>query len=278
VGLREPRSTVRGTVILLHSMMASRRMWTVPRARGLEGALVERGLRTLCLDFRGHGESAPSASQGNRWSYDDLVREDLPAIVEAARDRWPTDRLTIVGHSLGGHVACAAASLELVDVDALVVLATNIWLPSFEPNPYLRTKKDAAARVSRTITRLRGYFPARALRLGSDDESAGVMEAWTDWWRQDRWTSADRTTDYAESLGKLRHPILAVASMGDNYLCTPDAALKFIKLAASSRTEFDLVRRADDGGPAPDHMELVTTRDAASVWQRVATFCIERPS
>src|SRR3954467_9781632 len=141
--LREPRGAIRGTAILLHSMMASRRIWTAPRARGLEGALVERGLRTLCLDFRGHGNSAPGAAQGNRWTYDDLVREDLPALVEAARDRWPRDRLSVIGHSLGAHVAAASAATKHPDIDTLVLLATNVWLPSFEPNPFLRAKKDA---------------------------------------------------------------------------------------------------------------------------------------
>ena len=277
VSLREPRGPVRGTAILLHSMMASRRMWSAPRGRGLEGALVERGLRTLCLDFRGHGNSAPGAAQGNCWTYDDLVREDLPALVEAARDRWPRDRLSIVGHSLGGHVAAASASMGLIDLDTLVLLATNVWLPSFEPNPFLRAKKEAVVRMTRGITRVRGYFPARALRLGSDDESAGMIGGWTSWWRHDRWASDDGSADYSAAMAKLSVRLLAVASVGDGYLCTPDAALRFAKLAGA-RTELDLVRRADDGGSAPDHMELVTTREAASVWQRIATFCTDRPS
>jgi predicted alpha/beta hydrolase len=278
VSIREPRGAVRGTAILLHSMMASRRMWSAPRGRGLEGALVERGLRTLCLDFRGHGDSAPSASQGNRWTYGDLVGEDLPALVESARDRWPNDRMTVIGHSLGGHVAAASAAVSLIDIDALVILATNVWLPSFEPNPFLRAKKGAVVRMSRGITRARGFFPARALRLGSDDESAGMMDAWTGWWKRDVWTSDDSKIDYAPALQKLTVPVLAIASLGDKYLCTPDAALRFAKLAVSSQTEFELVRRADDGGPAPDHMELVTTRAAASIWQRIASFCVDRPS
>src|SRR4051812_47702931 len=89
ISLREPRGPIHGTAILLHSMMSSRRMFQLPAGRCLEAALVERGLRTLCLDFRGHGDSGPAASQGGQWTYEDLVREDIPALVRAARDRWP---------------------------------------------------------------------------------------------------------------------------------------------------------------------------------------------
>src|SRR5882672_10499398 len=74
VEIREPRTTAAGTAVLLHSMMVSRRIWNSPREQGVVSALNEAGLRTLSLDFRGHGDSGPSASKGGKWSYDDLVR------------------------------------------------------------------------------------------------------------------------------------------------------------------------------------------------------------
>src|SRR5262249_3183855 len=122
VEVREPSGAVRGTAILLHSMMASRRIWNTPPEKGFAGVLNELGLRTLALDFRGHGDSGPSAARGGVWSYDDLVREDIPALCHAARERWPNDRLTLVGHSLGGHAAIAAAGTSLAHPDAIAVL------------------------------------------------------------------------------------------------------------------------------------------------------------
>jgi predicted alpha/beta hydrolase len=267
---------VRGTAILLHSMMASRRVWNSPREKGFVGVLNEAGLRTLALDFRGHGDSGPSASRGGVWTYDDLVREDIPALCHAARERWPNDRLTLVGHSLGGHAAIAAAGTALVDPDAIVAIATNVWLPSEEPNPLIYARKAAAVRVSDLATRARGYFPSRALAFGSDDEAAPLMTSWIDWWRRDQWTSGDLRTDYLAAVSALRAPVLAIASLGDPYLCTPSCAVRFIKRAPSSTTRFELVRRADDGSVAPDHMQLVTTRAAVSAWHLVAAFCAGR--
>jgi predicted alpha/beta hydrolase len=273
VEIREPRSAIAGTVILLHSMMASRRIWNSPREQGVVSALNEAGLRTLALDFRGHGDSGPSASKGGKWSYDDLVREDVPALCRAVRERWPNDRLTLIGHSLGGHVSLASVSTSLAEPDQMVVLATNIWLPSEEPNPLRYAKKAAMVRFCEVATRTRGFFPTRALGFGSDDEAAPLMEGWTGWWTRDRWTSDDARIDYLSAMSRIRIPILSIASSGDRYMCTAAGAARFIKRAPAANTTFEVVRRSDTGGTAPDHMQLVTTRAAASVWPRIAAFC-----
>jgi predicted alpha/beta hydrolase len=223
VEVREaPRA--RATAILLHSSMASRRIWSVPGDAGFAAVFADCGVRTLALDFRGHGESGTSASRGGRWNFDDLAREDLPALCRAARERWPGDRLTLVGHSLGGQVALAAAAADLVDADAIAVISTNVWLPSEEPNPFLRARKGAIVRMMRVVTTTTGYFPARALGIGSDDESAPYVEGWTSNWERDRWLSDDLAVDYMDAMGCLRLPILAVTSLADRFLCTPQAA------------------------------------------------------
>jgi predicted alpha/beta hydrolase len=273
VEVREPEHA-RGTAILLHSSMASRRIWTAPSG-GFAAVLAEHGVRTVALDFRGHGESGTPASRGGRWNFDDLAREDLPALCRAARERWPRDRLTLVGHSLGGQVALAAASTGLCDADRIVVLATNVWLPGEEPNEFLRARKASVVHVTRALTRARGFFPARALRVGSDDEAASYMEGWSHNWDRNEWMSDDLSVDYRAAMAHLRLPLLSIASLGDRFLCTPQAAFRFVRLASNASVRFALIRRSDDDGrPAPDHMAIVTSRSAMSSWHDIANFCL----
>ena len=273
VEAREP-PRARATAILLHSSMASRRIWNSPRERGFSAVLAEHGIRTLALDFRGHGESGTPAARGGDWMFDDLVREDLPALARAARERWPNDRLVFIGHSLGGHVALAAVGTGVAEADAVAVIAANVWLPSEEPNLFVRARKAAVVRCMRALTRARGYFPARALRLGSDDEAARYVEGWTRNWDRDGWASADGNIDYFAAMAGIRIPVLALSSLADEFLCTPQAAFRFVSRATRARIRFELVRRADHGGAPPDHMGLVTTRSVLSAWHDAAKFCL----
>jgi hypothetical protein len=160
--------------------------------------------------------------------------------------------------------------------DALVALATNVWLPSDELHPILRAKKTAFVQSWRLLARAVGHFPARALGIGSDDEALPIVESWTRWWLENRWTSEGGRVDYGATMHRVTIPALGIASLGDRWLCTPACAGRFFKRLGSTDAMFDLVRRADDGGPAPDHMELVTTRAAVSAWRRVALFCAGR--
>ncbi|HEY3593446.1 MAG TPA: alpha/beta fold hydrolase, partial [Polyangiaceae bacterium] len=179
VEIRHPRGRAAGTAILLHPMMASRRVWNMPREQGFVSAMNQAGIRTLALDFRGHGESKPTPTRGASFGFDALVNEDIPAIGRAARERWGSHRLTIIGHSLGGSTAVASVATGACVPDALVLLATNVWLPSEEPNPVARAKKAAIAQACRALGRIVGHFPARALGAGSDDEPRSLMESWT---------------------------------------------------------------------------------------------------
>jgi predicted alpha/beta hydrolase len=267
VDIREPRGSVAGTAILLHPMMASRKIWE----RGFVAALNEAGLRTLALDFRGHGESIPASSAGGGVGYDDLVGEDIPAVCHAARERWPDQRLTLVGHSLGGHAAVASVSTGACEPDALVLIATNVWVPKDEQHPILRARKAATARACQMVTRAAGYFPARALGIGSDNESARLMRGWIGWWLRDAWTSDDGTVDYHAAMRHVTIPVLGIASLGDRLFCTPACAARFARRLPAAT--LDVVRQADDGSSPPDHTELLTSTKATSSWRKVAAFC-----
>lgn len=257
-----------GVAVVAHAMMSRRSEFDRPEGKGIARWLVECGWRVVAFDFRGHGDSGPGAHQGASFSYDDLVVHDAPSVVEFARARAPRRKpVVLVGHSLGGHVALAAQGAGLVKLDAIAAVGVNLWLREDEPSLARWIAKRAIVEAMLRVCRRVGRFPARALRMGSDDEPLAYLEAFTRFTRTGRWTSDDGRVDYLASLANVRVPVLTMVSDGDRLSCVPECGARFVARCSGPR-ELVRVTRADDGGAAPDHMGIVTSGRIASAWER----------
>jgi predicted alpha/beta hydrolase len=193
--------------------------------------------------------------------------------VAAARARAKKLPVVIVGHSLGGHVALASQGTGRIAADAIVGVASNVWLRDFEPSRARWLAKRATMALVRKACERQGYFPARALRMGSDDESAAYFASLIRVTERGAWAS-DAGVDYLASLANVRIPVLSLASDGDRINCVPICAENFHARVAGPRT-IERIRHADDGGRAPGHMDIVTTDRAKSAWERVEAWMRE---
>jgi predicted alpha/beta hydrolase len=267
--VREPTGgDAKGIAILAHAMFARRTTFTKPADGGLAALFAASGYRTVAFDFRGHGESGPEARSGGSWSYDDLVRADLPAVVACARARSPRLPVVVVGHSLGGNVALAGQGLGVLGADALVVVATNMWTKRHEPSRRRWIAKRAVMEALDLACRRRGYVPARALRFGSDDEPARYIAALSRCVRQGRWTSDDGRDDYGALTSRVDVPVAAISSEGDRLFCLPACAERMVERVRGPRL-VERVTRSDDGSAPPGHMGLVTSVRVREVYRKV---------
>lgn len=239
---------LRATLVLAHAMFARKSSFGRADRPGLSSALAEQGFRTIAFDFRGHGDSASRLE----WGYDDLVRVDLPAVVESARARSGVP-VVVVGHSLGGHVALAAQATGRIDADAIVTIATNVWLPDLERSRIRREAKAVIARVMVAFAERFGSIPARRLRIGSDDASGRFAHELSRVVTDGVWGSADGEEDYLDALRNVKVPIAAVLGDRDYILCPPSVGEAFVRRCAGPVEVF----RAPVG-----HVELVTSERA----------------
>ena len=88
-------------------------------------ALADRGYSVLVAEIPGTGTSEPRPSRAVDYAYRDLFREWLPAVVREARDLAGGVPVTIVGHSLGGHIAMLGIRSGSVDVDSVITIASG---------------------------------------------------------------------------------------------------------------------------------------------------------
>ena len=172
------------------------------------------------------------------------------AVVECARARSEDKPVIVVGHSLGGHVTLAAQGTGRIAADAIVAVATNVWLREFEESRLRWAAKWALARGVLAVAARAHGFPARRLRIGSDDASERYLRDVLRGGLRGTWKSADGSDDYVRSLARVNVPVAAVLGDRDLINCHPAAGEAFVRRCSGEVAVFH-----GDAG----HMELVTS-------------------
>lgn len=247
-------------VLLVPGTFSNHTFWLGTRGVGFARTLADAGFCAYVLDPRGHGDSQrPKRSE--RWDIDDWARLDLPAALNAIAT--PERPAHIVGHSAGGAVTLAMLSAEpgLRDLVARVVTLGT-------PLPWLQPWRGAGAWLIRETSRVLGRFPARRLRLGPEDELAGVMIQWMTWNLEGHWIGDDGT-DYTAGLRDLHMPFLMIAGTHDRFFAPPSACRGLFNEIGSDRKRFVVL----DG---LDHVELIVSKRARTeVWPEILDFLHE---
>jgi pimeloyl-ACP methyl ester carboxylesterase len=253
----------RGAVVCLHAMMTDGRYFGARRGGSFAMAVAAAGLDVYVADFRGHGRSIPPRAGHGDWTFDDLVEHDLPAIVKLASEtsQLPIEQLGIVGHSLGGLVACAALGTRRIPSPRVLALAaTSVWLGE------TRARRAIMA-AYRGITAALGRAPIRALRVGTADESRGYVSQLTGWALRGRWTSLGGV-DYASALDAITTPTFAFTGAGD-WMCRPADAAAITRRIRSCEP-LRVVGRKHGDHLDPDHFQLFTRPELTKLRREVA--------
>lgn len=276
--LHLPEGSPKGLALLGHAMMVDRRTMDRPKGLGLASVLVARGFAVLNMDFRGHGESVLRTRRS--FSFDDIVRNDVPALVFALRDRFPDLPRFLVGHSLGVNAGLPGlARLRDHGVRAVVAIAPNLWAPKFEPSLRRRLQKRAMVRAFELAARPTGFFDPAPFGMGRSRIPRPYVEQFGEFYRRDRLVSLDGVDDYEQGLASLALPILAWSGGKDTLMAHPDAVARYLRLF--SRATVDHRRFVGAGGFEPDHMQLVIDERSQPLFEQSAEFLqqfVDRPA
>ncbi len=275
-----PPGEPRGVAVLGHAMMVDRRSMDRPEGGGLASTLAAAGFAVHLADLRGHGASGPVPSQGGSWGYDDIVWQDLPALVADARERHPGVPVFLVGHSLAGHCALAAAGSGAYrgePPDAHVMLAVNTWMRGLDTSRWrdlLRLRDMVAFRL---LTTLCGRFPSRSLRMGPADEAELYVADLVRTYFTGRWTSRDGVHDYYANLPRVRGPVLSLVGAADRLMANPEYVELWTQALTGAEVDLRVLRAGDFGlHVAPGHMELVTDAGSRGVWEEIARWMVSQ--
>jgi pimeloyl-ACP methyl ester carboxylesterase len=275
-------------VVLCHGLANNHSMMEFRGEQNLAKFLSEAGFDCYSVDLRGAG--AARAPDEGPWdaSFDDHVKFDLPALVNAVCAHAGTSRVVWVGHSLGGLVALAASSSTLKDrLAALVTIGSPVFLklPSVAPrlvrlarmasvwgqfdSTIVRYIAPIAGRVrSPKITRATANLrniEARDQRYLVANVFApmwkGVLRQLEDWLRTGAFRSMDKSKDYRHGVPFFLAPTLVIGGTVD-YLAPPDLTREYFDLLRAPVRQLELFGKTYGHSSEYGHGDLIVGKQA----------------
>ncbi len=188
--------------------------------------LAHQGLAVLTFDVRGVGDSAPPRLRGFQASITDWASQDLPAAVQALRQRHPGVPLSYLGHSLGGQLFGWLGEGSRVFERVLTVASGNgHWRWNAPP-----TRSRAPLLwwlLVPVLTPLFGHFPGRRIGVVGD-LPAGAMRQWRRWCLHPDYLGVEGPAVRAR-YAQVRTPITALL-MPDDELVGPEGIRRLYRL------------------------------------------------
>lgn len=240
VTLCSPQRADAPTVLVVPAM-GLRAGWYRP----LLESLVGHGLGAAVTELRGHEETG---ARRPGWridhGYADLV-EDLAAAVATVTTHVGRPPV-VLGHSLGGHIACAHASRDPDAMSGLVLVAAGSIHWRLWSLRHLVLTQSAAL-----LAQILGHFPGHRFGFGGR-EARRQMADWARFARTGRLHFGRPAHDHTDDLARLRLPVLAISFDGDK-LAPPASVDELLAALTNASATRHHLETADPSQPL-DHL------------------------
>lgn len=242
-------------------------------ALGVEAAFYERfaeglgatGFEVAVMEMRGNGRSSRRPGRGEAFGYREYVTEDM-----AAASRWlraklaPGQKLIALGHSLGAHMAVAAAAIAPDLHDGIVTIAAGTpWHGAFKGKVAKQVK--FLCRVMPLLHLVYGYFPGHKLGFAGR-EYRGIMADWKHLAARNEFRIKGEAEALEPRLAAWPGRVLAI-TLADDKLAPAPAAKGLVGKLSAAEVDHRILT-ADDTATRADHFKWA--RDVGNLPKIVA--------
>jgi predicted alpha/beta hydrolase len=239
--------------------------------------LAQRGAAVLTFDYRGIGGSRTGSLRRMTSGMDDWAARDIGAALAAASAAHPDLPLCAVAHSVGTLMLGAAPGASRLSRVVLLGAHTGYW------RDYHRKWRLPLFFVWHAfmpmVTRVAGYFPGRALRLGEDLPRQVAYD-----WAGRRQPALVRTQRDGRRFGphlhryaEFRADTLAV-SISDDAFAPPKAAERLLAMYPTLIARRETVTPASLGHRRLGHFGFLRRRSGEYFWRRIAEWLLPNAS
>ena len=229
----------------------------------LINSLASNGISAASVDLRGIGNNSIRASRKCNFGYRHLVEYDLPAAIECLLKHYPSKKLILLGHSLGGQIATLHLTQNLKNIEGLILTAScSVYYKGW---PILsRWGLLFFTQLASLITIIVGYFPGRKLGFGGR-EARGVMRDWAYNARSGNYILSGSKINYqpsAQQQHKLdQFPVLCI-SFADDKFAPVAASEQLLSKLNSLKVDRELIHGSDLGLALADHFNWLAKPQA----------------
>jgi len=215
--------TNKAPVLLVHGAIEDGRIFYSKSNKGLACELARAGHPTYVVDLRGRGRSEPSIKEQSNHGQFEAITQTLPSVhaFVFARHQQP---IHWMAHSWGGVLLASTLSRlpELSSqVASQVYFGTKRSVHSWSLERLLKIEIFWHI-VGPIVAKFKGYLPAKAMGLGSDDETQLSLREGRMWVKKRPWIDVRDGFNYFEHAKAVVWPkTWSIAAIDDYALGNP---------------------------------------------------------
>lgn len=251
------------SVFMLHGSMECGTIFYSNSGKGLAPYLASKGYRVLVPDMAGRGLSSPNVGRGSRSNQNRVILEDIPFLLRSIRNEYGSIPDHWVAHSWGG----------------VIMLAHLVRIKDFHPKSvsFLGTKRRISVInlrrlfavdvvwtfIGEIMSSILGYFPARKMGIGAENEPSGLYRDTRKWVYSHKWIDPTDGFNYDEEFSKSQiPPTLYIAGINDSFLGNPVDVQLLMESANGLKDHFMLLSRHNGHKLDYGHINMCTSRYA----------------
>lgn len=248
-------------VFMLHGAVENGRIFYSESGRGLGPYLAAQGFDVYIADLRGRGKSTPAIDRTSTYGQTETITEEIPAFIEAIRERRGDVPQHWIGHSWGGvllNAYLARFSTHRQLVKSMVFFGSKRTVRGFNREKLIKIILFWSM-AAPLLTRICGYLPARQLKAGPDNETVKSHAHSMRWVKSTAWIDPDDGFDYGAAIHSIElPPVLYLAGLADYALGHPDDVRRFMDESGPNRARFELLSRCTGYHHDYNHINMLT--------------------
>lgn len=253
-------------VFILHSAFSDSSHFYADDGSGIACFLAQQGYDVYVGDLRGKGKSWPTINSKSDFGCHQHIVEDIPALIQRIVKKRGAMPQIWIGHGWGGVLLSAFYARyadKFCPVSKMIHFGVRRRAVSSSFSSALSSLVFNS--VAPLIMRMVGYFPSKALRIGTCDQSKSFFQNFQQWSKNEQWVDEEDGFCYGDAIRETPWPAsYYIASRADTFFGHPGDVRLFMKEIGNHDGRMLILSKKDGNLQDYDHVDMVAHPNANS--------------